>query len=774
MGSDDILHGRTTARPFGQDEMACPRNDSPIDMRTQVGATWISRTRSPARDWTIGVGVVLLMAIAGYGFLLAPGKILFSPYSDIFTYHLAAKEVLFRAFQTGHGLAFWRADQLAGTPAFTNPNILATHPLQLLFYVIPPAEALGWTIWLHLAVGAVIAFYAATVAGLAGWPRLFVTAAALFSFKVIMAVYAGWLSMLPSIIVFPLLMATVVRLVQRPGLGTALAAGAAGALSLHGGLLQLVYYCAWFLMGYLALELWAAWRRGDHGALRRLGGWAAGAAALALGLSAYILVPLAAEAPLTTRSDASYQFLHAGHVLGLRHLLTFLWPEALGTPLDNSYPDVEMWEDVAYFGVVPLVLAGLALILGRRRPWTLPLGAGFLISIAVALTTPLHAVLYVLLPGFRLFRHPGRILFLTAFFGILLAGIGLAELQERVARRTQVAWLGAVLGFLAVLLVAGEGTIYARRYLQQADILQVLPHPEYARSLQGDGQPYRVTPVGRLPLNYGWAAPLGLELITGYEPFNLRHYQDYLQLMQWGDIRETKAVVWTDFRTLARWDLLDSLNARYFLSLAPLPGPASRLELVARFPGQPIFRFYQGFDRADVFVYRNPGALPRAYWADRVIPVRGEAEMLAAVRDTPIDRTTLVEADGIPPDCAGGGEGARATVVRAADGQLVIDTQGSRPGFLVISEIWHPGWRATLDGRRLHLSRVNLALMGACIPAGAHRLLLEFRPIFWAGALAITLASAGVLLLGLIALGVRRWLQRPPEGAGVPPSSSSA
>jgi hypothetical protein len=55
----------------------------PIGMRTGVSERWLSLTRSPAGNWTIGIGLIVLMAVIGYGSLLTPGKVPFSPYSDI-------------------------------------------------------------------------------------------------------------------------------------------------------------------------------------------------------------------------------------------------------------------------------------------------------------------------------------------------------------------------------------------------------------------------------------------------------------------------------------------------------------------------------------------------------------------------------------------------------------------------------------------------------------------------------------------------------------------
>jgi hypothetical protein len=68
------------------------------------------------RDWLIALFLIVPLALIGYGFLLWPGKIPYTPYSDIVAYHLAAKEVLHRSVQAGQGVPFWRADQVPADP----------------------------------------------------------------------------------------------------------------------------------------------------------------------------------------------------------------------------------------------------------------------------------------------------------------------------------------------------------------------------------------------------------------------------------------------------------------------------------------------------------------------------------------------------------------------------------------------------------------------------------------------------------------------------------
>jgi len=302
---------------------------------------------------TAAIALILALALLGYGQLLLPGRVPYSPHSDIVAYHLAAKHVLHRSLAAGHGLPHWRSDQLSGTPAFTSPNALYTHPLHVLYHLWDPARATGPTLFLTLLLAAFAFYVVAAALELGRWARLFMALAGLFNFKVIMAVYAGWLAPLCGIVSFPLLFASAFALVKGPGLGPALALAASGALCLHSGQLQIVYYAAWFVLAYLVVT-WARYRRGgQRPTARKLGGYVSVASLLALGMSLYLLLPMAAESPLISRAQATRAFLQSPHTVGLPHLLTLFAPEALGTPLDGSYPSVELWEDVAYCGSIP-------------------------------------------------------------------------------------------------------------------------------------------------------------------------------------------------------------------------------------------------------------------------------------------------------------------------------------------------------------------------------------------------------------------------------------
>ena len=47
---------------------------------------------------------------------------------------------------------------------------------------------------------------------------------------------------------------------------------------------------------------------------------------------------------------------------------------------------------------------------------------------------------------------------------------------------------------------------------------------------------------------------------------------------------------------------------------------------------------------------------------------------------------------------------------------------------LVFSEIYYPGWTATVDGKPVEVGRVNYVLRAINVKGGHHKVKLEFRP----------------------------------------------
>jgi hypothetical protein len=712
--------------------------------------------------------LLVLVTLLAYGPLLVDGAFPYSPHSDILVQHLTMKQLAYESLQQSQGLPLWKTDLIGGGPALTHPQALYTNPLQLLFLVLEPTAAVGPTLWLHFLAMALSFQVLGAVLGLGYWARGFMALAGLFSFKLILITHAGWLPVLPGFVCAPLLLAAVLHLMDRPSLRAVLLLALAGSLGLHGGHLQIFYYASLFLALYVAVEVAGRLRRGEHQRALYVVSGCLLAAVLAAATSAYLMLPLAAETALTERSASSWEYFLGRGGSAASNLVTFLHPEALGTPLDGSYADVELWEDVAYFGAAPELLALLGVLLGWRRRHVRFLSVSFAASLLLLFDSPVLRILFEGLPGFSLFRNPGRFLFLTTLLGIALSGVGVEELRTRFSRWPR--WrssgsfprprLADVCSALLVLAVIAEGMFWVGRYLPMVRADLLAPETQYAAFLNDDPSAFRVAPIGRFTINYGWASLLGLELVTGFDAYNYRHYRRYFDLMHANRAIEKRQAVWMDLEQVGRWDLLDALNVKYVVTTGPLSTPRPSLERVARFEDEPIFAFYQGFATAPIFVYENHNALPRAYWATQLTPASDGDDALQRALRYDLRKHTVVEGAGVPlPSFASFEpfeplEDREIRIAHRQAGHLVLETSNEQRGFAVISEIWHPGWSAVLDGEPLALYRANVAMLGAWVPAGEHRLELRFEPLYWSTARAVSIAGC-LTLAGLGAFALR-------------------
>ncbi|MGD9645000.1 MAG: YfhO family protein [Pirellulales bacterium] len=90
------------------------------------------------------------------------------------------------------------------------------------------------------------------------------------------------------------------------------------------------------------------------------------------------------------------------------------------------------------------------------------------------------------------------------------------------------------------------------------------------------------------------------------------------------------------------------------------------------------------------------------------------------------------------------GQTGSVKVRQESAGYAELVTQTKSRQFLVISESFHPGWQARVDGQQVVIHRTNGDFCGCVVPAGDHVVQLEFRPASLRWGLVLTLL--GLLL----------------------------
>ncbi len=136
----------------------------------------------------------------------------------------------------------------------------------------------------------------------------------------------------------------------------------------------------------------------------------------------------------------------------------------------------------------------------------------------------------------------------------------------------------------------------------------------------------------------------------------------------------------------------------------------------------------QVFDGDGRVVYNWTAPTPRAWMVHDVRVRQGGGAPGSAISDPSFDpaRTAILEPGTTPPPT--GEPGAPATVrwERRSPDELVLSVDAPSAGLLVLSEIYHPYWSATVDGEDARVYRVDIALRGLAIPQGRHRVEMTY------------------------------------------------
>lgn len=157
----------------------------------------------------------------------------------------------------------------------------------------------------------------------------------------------------------------------------------------------------------------------------------------------------------------------------------------------------------------------------------------------------------------------------------------------------------------------------------------------------------------------------------------------------------------------------------------------------------------------DATVYANREALPRAFVVSGQRVVDGDDAALAAVSSPQFDarRTVIREgsATAVPP----GPPPGRARLLDYEPNRVVIAASASREATVVLTDVWFPGWKATVDGAPADVARVDYLFRGVRVSPGAHRIVLSYEPASWRIARIVTVLAC-LALVAVVAITVAR------------------
>ena len=253
--------------------------------------------------------------------------------------------------------------------------------------------------------------------------------------------------------------------------------------------------------------------------------------------------------------------------------------------------------------------------------------------------------------------------------------------------------------------------------------------------LAADAAPDRRDRVEMIGIAYHWqnlALAQDFDHVFGHNPLRLRWFY---QATRVGDYFATPGQrVFSPLYPSYRSTFADLLGVRVIATGVPIeeidtslkPGD---LDLIAR--------------TGDAWVYENPRALPR-------VMVVGQWQLADFDRldqtgwPATVDPRRTVLLERAPSGLAAGAarRPGTARIVRYANTEVDVSVDAPDGGLLLLNDVWHPWWRATLDGRPVDILRADVIFRAVALPPGAHEVRFTFAP--FAGAVTDLARLAGV------------------------------
>lgn len=518
---------------------------------------------------------------------------------------------------------------------------------------------------------------------------------------------------------------------------------------------------------------------------------------IGLGTAAVQIIPSAEFAALSVRASLSYE--EAGRGFMPYDLIQLVYPVVGG-----QFPAL-------YIGVLPLGLVALALVYVRRDPQELPtsrqqitfLGWGLLAALLVSFgkSLRLYDLLYLFVPGWRLFRGQERTIVWAVLAAALLSGYGAAWLSRR--------WITARSAptpesELAENRVWGRGAPWwggspekalVRGYGVGALAALALTAAFFVGYQAGNDRLWGFTSASLLLVVFLVLAILALRsrrpalllglLVLDLFTLNQVHHAVPADEVDLAPFHSLVAIPLSDeevFRTANDDVLPGNYGLLYGLEDVKGASPLFMNDYDQWLEGVPlerawhllnvkyVFSWKQWLDapaerlvedqdptnEKPVYLYRLSQSGSRAWLVGQAVAEPDPDRLLQRLAAPDFDPMGQVLLPTVP---AGFGStahcGGEVTWRQREPECLGLTVTTEQPCVLVLSELDYPGWQATVDGAPAVIMRADGILRALVLAPGRHEVSFVFRPssVRWGAATAVVTV---LLVVGWLTLTLRR------------------
>lgn len=655
---------------------------------------------------------------------------------------------------SGHAL-LWNPLEGAGTPFMAQWRTRVFSPFTIPFHLFPMELALRLSVMLKLIVAGWCAYYTARRFGLSPSLGLFVGVACQFCGPVYLWPLHPMADALPW---FPLLLLGAERFLLGQIRTWPLMAIAIALMAFGGDpetlIAAIVFVALYLLIRRLRNREWAHFGL-DFAALSI--SLCVGLALIAVQLFPYVeLMPRGApghETPNTAlritdlaavflpqlinpdRTD-SLSVLRLLHIGVLPVLLLALWGALRGFAEKQLRRGVEaMLITSILFLLIPLALSGLFKYMPgfcQLRPQHFLIAHGFVFTFLAAAAAEEWNTLN---PEQCKAAFLRLLVFIPAIWGLLFGGVLVGALKQEVVPagfwpgylaaafagiallvllgitllRPSARWMGYCLAAITALTLWGA----FHSAVPAMPAAQVFPETSFISSLKG----MQTRIAGSEHLQSWPIAGNGIPQIYNPSGFTLRRYQNFLE-------RAAKEPLL--FRRTGAQGLL--------LTKSDIQGIYATI--------RPMLHIQEVFPSGAV-LFKDLDTRPRA----RMIYAGRQANDFDPAQLNPALPPLLEGA--LLPENDNGPEAAANIVAPESPTRITVKIEQTRPGVLVLADMWYPGWYATVDGKRANVFPVDGVFRGVEVGEGTHEVVFRFDPTWFRLGTYVSIAAAIFILIGL-------------------------
>lgn len=299
-----------------------------------------------------------------------------------------------------------------------------------------------------------------------------------------------------------------------------------------------------------------------------------------------------------------------------------------------------------------------------------------------------------------------------------------------------------IIYFLALLIVCIELSRFFTKFTPYTKKEFFFPTTPVLEFLQEQDKPFRISTGDTMPVNFQMA--YGFETLGGYETMRPYTSSQFIAALNTGSSTANPSgrygIIDNDTSPL-----LDMVNTKYYLTLKRnskgAPDPEGTIP--EKFQDA---RFNMVFEDKSVAILTSKNTLPRAFMIYDWEELSDDTEVLERLLSRDFNPVvTALFTEEIPLSKTKGS--SITSYVKYEPQVSEINVQSSKPGMLLVSDAFFPGWKASLDGQQTKIYKANYAFRAVVVPQGEHIVRFWYQPESFDRALLLSLFSIAVLLI---------------------------